>query len=178
MTAASTPGRVVPAVVGVGDIQVPRDPARITTWTIVIPSPGWWLTSNNVLRNDFAQSRRIKAWRDTAFAAVAIVRPRIPKGLERVQVDICFRWAKKPVRELVNMANTVKPCVDGAIGPAQISRRTNAAGYGIVADDSDRRVVYGPQTSELIDVSPAQRALDPYFGEVVLTVIDLSGGAG
>ena len=141
-------------------------------WEIRIPSPGYWLTSNNQLRDKIAQGRRIKPWRNAAYLATRAVRPRIPTGLDRVRVDVDYRWiGRKPVRELRNLEPTLKACVDGAIGCA----RGGALGYGIVADDNDQRLVYGPLTGCPLLVPTALARLNPRGGEVVLTVTEVHG---
>lgn len=140
-------------------------------WVIRIPSNGDWLTSNNVSRERMAQSRRVKAWRKNAFEASFYTRPKLPKGIERVRLDIHFRWAKSPVAEVANMDPTVKVIVDGAIGRPL----GKSPGYGLIVSDSDRHLVYGPRTSEIAVFPRGRVAQDPYAGEVVLTITDLTG---
>lgn len=139
-------------------------------WVVTVPTPGWWLTANNVSPNRYAQGRRVKAWREVAYAAAKACRPHLPTGLDRVRVDVLYRWAKRPVLEVANLAPTLKAVIDGAIGP----KRGQSVGYGVVVDDSDRHLAYGSYAFERVAVSPARAALDPYAGEVVLTITDLS----
>lgn len=138
------------------------------TWTIRVHQPAEWITANKT-QHWAARARLIAHWRHAAYYAARQTRPRIPTGLELVRLDVLSRWGRPPVRDMPNIEPTIKAIVDGAIGP---SRRTKtgstALGYGIVADDSDRHVIYGTKTAEVV------RGLGQYDGQVVLTVTDMS----
>jgi hypothetical protein len=74
-----------------------------------------------------------------------------------VRLDIAFRWAKPPVDTVMNMAETIKAVVDGAIGP----KRGSAVGYGLVIDDSFRHVQYGSLSIETAAFPRGRVTLDP-----------------
>lgn len=145
------------------------------SWKIVIPTPGKWMTAND--RGHWSKRAPLEAaWRSAAERAARQMRPKIPRGLDLVRVDVLLRYGRKPVREIENLRDTLKACVDGAVGPARVSKKGTSPGYGIVTDDSDKHVLYGAYDGELMELTKAQKVLNPYAGEVVLTVTELTRG--
>jgi hypothetical protein len=156
----------------------PSDAARVPVVTprqyrIVVPYTGDWMTANNAKLDKYVQGARRKAWRDSAYYAARGVKPKLPTRLQLVRLDVLYRWAKPPVDTARNMEPTLKAIVDGALGP----RRGTAVGYGLIVDDNAKHLVYGEIASEVATFPRAKVAMDAYFGDVVLTVTDLSDRA-
>lgn len=143
------------------------------TWTVAIPAPTPMQTSNR-REHWSAISRRRKAWRDTAYARIALAG--LPKGLAKVRVDVELRFTTNRRRDAPNYyGDVIKPCID-ALSPEKRVKNRNGIGYrvergwGLIPDD----------TAEFLDLT-APRIGDPVpkttypYGLVLLTITDLTG---
>lgn len=146
------------------------------TWTVAIPAPAPMKTAN---RNEHwsAGSRRRRAWRETAYARIALAN--LPRGLSRIRVEVELRFTVSRRRDAPNYyTDVIKPCID-ALSPERKVKKQNGAGYrlergwGVIPDD----------TAEFLDLTAptigpvVSKGLHPY-GLVVLTITDLSAVAG
>ena len=114
------------------------------SWTITIYGPGQWLTANPARAGEWhGRSKLIRAWREgTVWACKAA---HLPTGITPVTVDaLCLYEGRAPVRDRLNLAPTIKACVD-ALTPARSFTRSGktyvTAGYGFLPDDSDKHVL-------------------------------------
>jgi hypothetical protein len=111
-------------------------------WEITIGAPCEWLTANDRL-DRWEKAHRVRLWRTAAY--VHAVKAKLPTGLDRVKIVAVARFAgRPPVRDVENLAPTVKAVVDG-LGPRRETHRAGgevivSVGYGLVPDDSDKHV--------------------------------------
>lgn len=124
------------------------------TWTLQIPAPADWLSSNGrtVAR---ALAAVIKAWRDAA--RLYAIQAKLPKGLERVHVTARCHFTMTRKRDAGNRYPTAKAAVDGLVD------------YGLVVDDNDDFVL-GPDMRRGHNVD---RKAYPGGGLLVLTITEL-----
>lgn len=119
-----------------------------------IPFAGEWLTSNpSSTGNRYGRSRAIKAWRETT--ALICRAHRLPTGITPVtiQADIYY-VRRRPVRDKLNLAPTIKAIVDGLTPPkvwTRGGRQYRTLGHGFLPDDSDKHVL-----ATTWDLHPAQ----------------------
>ena len=149
-------------------------------WTLTVPAPCEWLTANE-RRNQYAQARRVLAWRNMAFTQAKIAK--LPLSIaHRVRIDAVARFrGTPPVRDTANLHPTAKAVVDG-LGQPRLIRRVgkqpvSIVGYGFLLDDSAKHVD-GPFVT--IGEPLPDRAFAS-AGELVLTITELlpadTGGA-
>lgn len=114
-------------------------------WTIVVYSPGRWLTAN-IDRHIYDRARLVSEWRQNTVAACH--RAQLPTGIAtpiRISAVIVHAGARAPVRDRLNLAPTIKAIVDGLAPQRRFTRRAGlpvvAHGYGFLPDDNDTHVV-------------------------------------
>jgi hypothetical protein len=110
-------------------------------WTITIPVPAPWLTAN-IERHRYKRSTLVRQWREATV--VACKAARLPKSVTPVDIaGTVYYTGRRPVRDRLNLANTIKACVD-ALTPHRVGTRNGKpvvhVGYGFLPDDSDRHV--------------------------------------
>lgn len=103
--------------------DIDRDP----DWTLTIPAPAKWISSNDRIHWR-EKAARTKGWRDAA--QVHARQAKLPTGLERVRIDAWLRFKTLRIRDAGNYADTLKAIVDGLV-----KGRKAPHGYGLVADD-------------------------------------------
>lgn len=141
-------------------------------WTITVPAPCDWITANDK-RHWTDKAGLVKQWRDATYLQAK--KAKLPTGLTKVRIDVVVQFAgRPPVRDLINIAPTLKAAADG-LGPAHVgtTRSTGAyaaAGYGLIPDD-DLTHLDGPHWT-IGDPMPA-KAYGPK-GQLVLTIRELS----
>lgn len=111
------------------------------TWTITIPATVW-LTAN-IERNWHQRAQIVRQWRDaTVWACKA---GKLPTGITPVRLSaLVFYVGRAPVRDRLNLAPTLKACVDALCPPKTFKRKGVtyvSPGYGLLPDDSDRHVL-------------------------------------
>jgi len=112
-------------------------------WTVRVHQPGPWLTAN-IDRYRYRRAALVRAWRLATVDACAAAE--LPHGITPVSIDatVCYTRPQPPVRDRLNMAPTLKACVD-ALTPARTIHRGGKVhhvhGYGLLPDDSDRHVL-------------------------------------
>lgn len=137
-----------------------------TQWTLTIPTPGPFLTSN--FRGDkYARARLVKAWRDTTYRIACGHKPKLPKGLTRIRVDVVLHVTSNRGRDLSNHPDAAKPSIDALSKPfIRLGKRpASAPGYLMVANDTEE-FVDGPHVSFAEELVP--------HAFMVLTITDLS----
>ncbi len=167
------PKPVVDAAAPVSYIAGADEQGR-ATWTLTFPAPAAMISVNGNPHWRKTSPAR-KAFREAMFVHAKAAK--VPVGLARVRVDIVLRFPTNGRRDEGNYHNNVaKPLVD-AIGPAINAVRGGkpvvAPGLGVIPDD----------TAEFLDgpfLHPGPKVDDPKrcpFGQVEVTITDLSGGA-
>jgi hypothetical protein len=108
-----------------------------------------WLTAN-VERYRYSRAQHVRAWRQAVVDACTAAG--LPQGITPVRIvaEVRYAGSRAPVRDRLNLANTIKAIVDG-LGPGKtITRPVKAtgakktyrtAGYGFLPDDSDKHVL-------------------------------------
>ncbi len=150
------------------------------TWTLTFPAPDRML-SGNVRVYWRTRHSLTTSWREAL--AVHARAAKLPKGLDRVRLDFVLRFpdARKDRDALNYYPLTVKPAVDG-LGPEfrqQIKRGKRAGqesfqpGHGLIVDDTPAHLD-GPHITLGPKVDDPKRCP---FGQVVVTITDLSGVA-
>lgn len=92
------------------------------SFTLELPKLANWINANDK-RHWAPQAKLVKAWRHGAH--IMARHQKLPKGLQRVQVD-AYVWKKTRVRyDPHNLMLTLKPVVDGLV-----------TDYGLIPDDS------------------------------------------
>ena len=110
-------------------------------WTLVIPAPAEWITSNK-LNNSWNKWKRAEVTRAWRLATLSYaVQARLPRGLDRIRIEaVAEFWGTPPVRDTDNLRPTLKACIDG-LGPQRAMRRGGkwhvSPGYGLIDDDDD-----------------------------------------
>lgn len=147
----------------------------MTQWTLVIPAPAKWLTSNQIIRmSKWERAELIRAWRGATVSYA--VQARLPRGLARIEIlGVAQFWGKPPVHDTENLRPTLKACVDGL---GKMTKRTVGGstiispGYGLIADDDfahlgETRLIMGES------LGPAK----PYgpTGKLTLTITEIKG---
>lgn len=105
---------------------------RTAVYELWVPQPAGWINANH--RMHWAQKAKLtKAWREAGVVYARLAK--LPKGLERVQIEAYV--VKKTAREYDahNLTLTAKALVDGLVD------------YGLVPDDTNKHVV-GPDMRE------------------------------
>lgn len=149
--------------------EEPTGPAP-RVWHVRVPFAGAWLTSNPSSTGDrYRRSRTIKDWRETV--ELVCYAEGLPKGITPVAIHADVYYAgRKPVRDKLNLAPTIKAVVDGLTPPRSWTRdgkTYRTPGYGFLPDDSDRHVVENP-TWDLLPTSTGQ----PYVYLTIREVTD------
>lgn len=156
-------------------------------WRVEIPMPVFpdgrqrgepvgWLNLNKLtggVRGAQQRWRVKKQWREAAYAAYRA--HRLPRGLDRIYLQVEFRFPDKVRRDPANYELTIKPIID-ALQPERCGVRYNPAkkrrepfvdkGWGVVPGDDPRYVVRGP---ELAIGEPLGRG-NPIKGMVILHI--------
>lgn len=112
-------------------------------WTLVIPAPEEWITSNQLTKmNRYRRAELVRAWRGATVNYA--VQARLPRGLDRVEIlAIAQFWGQPPVHDTENLRPTLKAVVDGL---GKTTRRTVGGkvhiqpGYGLIPDDNHRHL--------------------------------------
>lgn len=134
-------------------------------WVLEIDPPADWVTPND--RTDRRYDGNRPAWR--ARAAIEAQRAKLPKGLERVRIDIVIAPESRR-RDDDAYSLTCKAIVDG-LGPPFFrrpsgkSRGAAAPGYGLIANDNRRHL--DGWHPHVIDPTPPR-------GHVTVYVTDLT----
>lgn len=155
---------------------------KTRTWTITIPAPVRIVSAN--AEGDWRRGPNHRAIRDTAYARIAT--SGIARGLTLVRVDLEIRFPRNAARRNeTNYHPTVgKPVVD-ALGPerryviskgARKGQTVLERGYGVITDDTSPPL-HCPDCPHIRFGAPTGRDPRRPFGELVLVVTDLSGGA-
>lgn len=113
-------------------------------FTLEIPKLADWLNAN-VKRHWAANGKLVKAWRHGAH--IYARQAKLPKGLDRVRVDVYVWKSSKRAYDPANLHPTVKACVDGIVSD-----------YGLLPDDSSEYLAgpfihhggYGPEKLVLV----------------------------
>lgn len=141
-------------------------------WTITIPAPYEWLTSN-IERFHYRRATAVRKWRTATL--IACRQARLPLGITPVRITAVAKYAGRrlPVRDRLNLEPTIKAIVDGLTPPKTFRRGrswVHLVGYGFLPDDSDKHVLSTDWQLERID--PAWRPLlgQNTWGEVELTL--------
>jgi hypothetical protein len=134
-------------------------------WTLEIYAPCAWLTAN-VERHYQSRATKVRKWREAVVDVCAIAQ--LPHGVTPVRIAAAVRYAgRRPVRDRLNLAPTIKACVD-ALTPARTFTRGGktyvTAGYGLLPDDDDRHVV-----DTVWDLVP----IDPFWLRGAIGRVDL-----
>lgn len=150
-------------------------------WTIVIPAPVRIVSAN--AESDWAKVRNHRAWRDTAYAKIAVLA--LPRHLAAIRIDLEIRFpTNRGRRNETNYHPTVgKPCTD-ALGPQRkyaIARGKHAGtvvlerGWNVVDDDTSPPL-HCPDCPHIRFGVPltVDERLKWRFGLAVMTVTDLS----
>ncbi|HEX6681525.1 MAG TPA: hypothetical protein VF062_01935 [Candidatus Limnocylindrales bacterium] len=149
----------------------------VRVWTLEIPSPHKMLSANgNKPWQETSAAKR--EWR--AAAHIWAQKARLPRGLDRVRVDIELHFtARRARRDAPNYHPYVcKPIVDALAASRRVrdSRQPSGwriePGYGLIPDDTEAHLD-GPHPT--IADEPADRRKYP-LGLAIVTITDLSGG--
>lgn len=145
-------------------------------WSVRIPAP-IRMRSINGESSSRARSRDRKTWRETAYGRMQPCQ--IPKGLERIRIDLVLRFPSHARRDEANYHPTIaKPIVD-AIGPGRSYWRdrvkVTGRGLGIIADDSSG-FLHCPDCPHIRFGDPVPADPRWPFGLVEVTITDLTGG--
>lgn len=142
-------------------------------WTLTIGAPDAWLTAN-LPKAWRARSVLTAAWRRASYQMAQA--GKLPTGLVRVRIEPTARFVagRAPVRDIPNLAPTIKACVDG-LGPQDRGKTAAgtpwiAPGYGLVPDDDDKHV----ELAQTVVGEPLPRKAYGPLGQLVLRIIDLS----
>jgi hypothetical protein len=143
-------------------------------WTLEIPAPADWITSNGLTRmSKWERAILVKAWR--AATVNYAVQARLPQGLGCVEIFARPRfWGKPPVRDTENLRPTIKACVDGL---GRSVKRTIkgvvhlSPGYGLIADDDTRHL---PETRLRIGEPLGPEKLYGPSGILTLTITQIT----
>jgi hypothetical protein len=136
-----------------------------------------WLSLNKLPVGAKAHARHWRARRAWRLAGkLAYQRARLPRGLDRVYVEVEFRFARRQRR--LNPSNfelTVKPIID-ALQPEVTGMRRNPKtkklvpfvdyGWGVIPEDTQQHVVRGPEMAIGEPLGPK----NPIKGMVILHI--------
>lgn len=171
----------------VADRTVPAADAAARTWTLLIAAPCKHININDSHGRAWAGTSKLrKEWRKAAYKAAAAAQ--LPKGLDRVRIDIVLHFTRGGHRDALNYADTAKPVID-AFGPpfrqAPTEKRpngTNAPGWLLIPDDTPEHleaspILIGPVWREMLaGLTVAQQwRLQSQFGGLTVTITDLTG---
>lgn len=139
------------------------------TWTIEVPQPCAWLTAN-IERDWRKRSTLVRTWRQAVVLACQAAK--LPQGISPVELSaVIYYVGRSPVRDRLNLAPTIKACVD-ALTPQVVKFRKGkpviSIGYGFLPDDSDRHVL---ETNWYLD--PA-KSVGRTVSAVVLTIREVA----
>jgi hypothetical protein len=146
------------------------------TFTITFNAPCAWLTANIELHRR-VRSERVKEWRGAALTACRAAK--LPTGVTPVRIFLLVEYATRaaPVRDRLNLANTVKAVVD-ALGPSRKWKRKGVThvtlGYGLLPDDSDKHVL--DTDWAIVRMTETERAAHApgYLGRVTVTITEVA----
>lgn len=135
------------------------------TWTIRVPAPCDWLTAN-IERHRFKRSKLVRQWRETVKTVAQAAG--LPQAVTPVEIaGTVYYTGRRPVRDKLNLAPTIKACVD-ALTPHVVKWRAGkpvvSIGCGFLPDDSDQHV-----RSTTWDLAPAA-AVGQVGNGVLLTI--------
>lgn len=144
-------------------------------WVLTFPAPEVMPSVNSGNQHWRRTAPIHKTWREAMFVHAKAAK--LPVGLAKVRIDVQLRFPRAGRFDAGNYyTHVVKPCVDG-IGPPidkmRAGKRVVAVGYGLIADDT-AEYLEGP----FVTLGP--KVADPKrcpFGQVTVTITDLSGGA-
>lgn len=114
------------------------------SFTLELPKLANWINANDK-RHWAPQAKLVKTWRHGAH--IYARQAKLPKGLQRVQVD-AYVWKKAQMRyDPHNLMPTLKPVIDGLV-----------TDYGLIPDDSSEYLAgpfihhggYGPEKLVLV----------------------------
>lgn len=147
------------------------------TWAFTFPAPAKMQTTNTAKHWGAASSAR-STFRSVTY--LHAIRAKLPRGLDRVRVDIELRFPRAAVRDATNYHPLVaKPCLDSLSRARryQITRGSRAGtwvvepGYGLIPDDNPKAHLHCEDCPHL----RISAALGPKpFGEIAITITDLS----
>lgn len=113
--------------------------------------PVGWLSLNklpNTVREQIKQKKIAKLWRQAAYNAY--LKHRVPTGLDRIYVQIEYRFAENHGQEPSNFERTVKPIIDALQPMRRYHRKTRKGlrlvielGAGVIPTDAQRHLVRG-----------------------------------
>ena len=101
----------------------------MTTYLLEFPAPTGWISANQ-RQHWTKRAAATRVWRDAAHLWAK--KNKLPKGLQRVQIDATLSFAVNRQRDIANYAPTIKACVDGIV-----------TDYGLLPGDHDEHLV-GP----------------------------------
>ncbi|MFG1659034.1 hypothetical protein ACGFIY_21130 [Micromonospora chersina] len=156
MTAATLP-------IFVAEPQIPQ------TWTLTVTSDQPFLTANIRGGAHWVKTKVTSAWREATYLTALAHKPVLPKGLQRVRIDVVLRFNSNRHRDLSNYTDAAKPAVD-ALGPPFVRTGKKAAaapGYGLIPDDGIKNLD-GPHVRFGATVPAKHRA------ELMLYITDLT----
>ena len=148
----------------------------IREWTIGVPIVQW-LTANR----DLHYRRRSEVVASIRAGVVgACTRGDLPKGVTPVRLSAVAQYVspRAPVRDRLNLAPTIKACVDGLtpqVVKVRKGKQVISLGYGLLPDDSDRHVLDTTWTLQRFDPDgPFHYGLPGWAGLVVLTITEVA----
>jgi hypothetical protein len=120
-----------------------------------MPQADTWLSSNDkgvTKRAQFARNARIQVWKTAAYRHAQ--RVRLPKGLDRVSVNITLRRTMWDRHDTQNLMDSAKAVVDGLVL------------YGLIPNDTDPHID-GPHLH-------AGPRVPGHVGYLDITIVDLA----
>lgn len=148
-------------------VSEPRVPQ---TWTLTVTSDQPFLTANIRGGAHWIKTKVTSAWREAAYLTALAHKPTLPKGLQRVRIDVVLRFNTNRHRDLSNYTDAAKPAVD-ALGPPFVrtgKKSAAAPGYGLIPDDGMKNLD-GPHVRFGSPVASKRPS------ELVLYITDLTG---
>lgn len=139
------------------------------TWALTVTTDQPFLTANIRGGAHWVKTKVTSAWREATYLAALAHKPALPKGLQRVRIDVLLRPTTNRHRDLPNYMDAAKPAVD-ALGPPFVrtgKKSAAAPGYGLIPDDGVKNLD-GPHVRFGSTVASKRPA------ELVLYITDLS----
>lgn len=156
----------------------PQVPASGDGWTVIVdmPARAEWLNLNTVHNWNWRRRWQSEvAWRKAAHDALK--RKRLPKGLDRVRVDVELRFPDRRVRDASNYEPTLKKIID-ALQPQTVTWTTDKKtggkkpvvhlGVGLIPGD-DKRYMDRPEPT----IGEPLGRNNPVKGQVILRITPL-----
>jgi hypothetical protein len=110
-------------------------------YTVYVPAAQAWLTAN-IERFRYRRAELVRDWREATWLACREMK--LPTGITPVTIHaVCRYVGRRPVRDNMNLAPTLKAVVDGLTPPRTTVRKGKTfrtVGYGLIPDDSDSHV--------------------------------------